>query len=72
LAPSTCNWTLATPFVSEAVTFTVIVPLTEALFAGEVIETVGGGAVCPLLTVIVSTVLVAETPVVSVATAATV
>ena len=71
-APSTCSCTLATPAESEAVTFTVIVPFTLALFAGAVIETVGGGAVCALLTVMVSTVLVAEVPVVSVATAATV
>ena len=49
LAPSTLNWTPATDTLSEAVPDTVIVPVTEALAAGERIETVG--AVRSLLTV---------------------
>jgi len=67
-APSTCNSTLAIPALAEAVAFTVIVPLTVALLAGEVIETVGGVAVV-LLTVTVTTALVAAFPDVSTATA---
>jgi len=67
-APSTCICTLAIPALAEAVAFTVIVPLTVALLAGEVIETVGGVAVV-LLTVTVTTALVAAFPDVSTATA---
>jgi len=72
-APSTCNCTLATATLSEAVAFTVTTPLTVALFEGEVIETVGG-VVSPLLllTVTFTPALVAEFPPVSVATAVSV
>ena len=70
-APSTCNCTLATATLSEAVAFTVTTPLTVALFEGEVIETVGG-VVSLLLTVTFTPALVAEFPPVSVARAVSV
>ncbi|HTP44344.1 MAG TPA: hypothetical protein VMJ13_07245, partial [Candidatus Acidoferrum sp.] len=70
-APSTCNCTLATPTLSEAVTLTVTVPFTVALLAGDVIETVGG-VVSALFTVTVTTALVAAFPAASFATAASV
>jgi hypothetical protein len=40
-APSTVNWTLCTPTLSEAFALTVVVPLTTAPLAGAVSETVG-------------------------------
>src|SRR5439155_327802 len=52
LAPSTLNWTPATPTLSAALADTVIVPETVAPFAGEVMLTVG--AVVSLATVIVT------------------
>jgi hypothetical protein len=58
---------LATPTLSEAVALTVTLPLTVALFAGEVIETVGG-VVSELLTVTFTLALVAEFPAASFAT----
>ena len=54
--------------VDEAVAVTEIVPLTVALFAGAVIETVGG-AVVVLLTVTETAALVVFVPAVSVAIA---
>src|SRR5437899_7543081 len=42
LAPSTLNWTPATPTLSAALAVTVIVPETVAPLAGEVMLTVGG------------------------------
>src|SRR5215831_9829426 len=41
-APSSRNWTPATPMLSEALAETVIVPVTEEPLNGLVIETVGG------------------------------
>jgi hypothetical protein len=69
--PSTCNCTLATPTLSEAVAFTVIVPFTVALFAGEVIETVGG-VVSALFTVTFTAALTPAFPDMSFATAVSV
>ena len=40
-APSSLNWTPATPTLSLAVAFTSIVPLTVAPLAGEEMDTVG-------------------------------
>jgi hypothetical protein len=43
LEPSSLNWTLATPTLSEAVAETLtLAPETVALLVGAVIETVGG------------------------------
>ena len=42
VAPSSWNWTPATPTLSEAVAETVTVPLTLAPSAGAVSETTGG------------------------------
>src|SRR5207245_2084060 len=42
LAPSTLNWTPATPTLSAALAVTVTVPETVAPLAGEVMLTVGG------------------------------
>ena len=42
LTPSSWNWTPATPWLSDAVAVTVIVPETVAPEAGDVILTVGG------------------------------
>src|SRR6266516_110387 len=42
LAPSSRNWTPATPTLSEALAFTVIVPATVAPDKGDVMLTVGG------------------------------
>ena len=52
LAPSSLNWTPATPTLSEAVAETVIVAETVEPLAGLVIETAGG--VVSLLTVTVT------------------
>src|SRR5438094_2672169 len=45
LAPSSLNWTPATPTLSEASAVTVTVPATVEPAVGAVIETVGGGGV---------------------------
>jgi len=57
--------------LSEAVALTVTVPLTVALFAGEVIETVGG-VVSALFTVTFTLALVAVFPAASFASAVSV
>jgi len=70
LAPSSWNCTLATPTLSAAVAVTAMVEETVAPFAGAVSETVGGvvsGVV--LLTVTVTTALVAVFPAPSLAMA---
>ncbi len=56
-APSSWNWTPATPTLSDALALTVIVPLTAAPLAGDVIATVGG-VVSATLNVTVLSVLV--------------
>src|SRR5947209_230263 len=67
LAPSTLNWTPATPTLSAAFAVTVIVPETVAPLAGEVMLTVGGvvsggGAFATLTVTGVELVLPAATP----------
>src|SRR5205823_9326691 len=42
LAPSSLNWTPATPTLSEALAVTLVVPETGAPLAGAVMLTVGG------------------------------
>src|SRR5437762_1743429 len=65
LAPSSLNWTPATPTLSVALAETVIVPATEAPAVGAVSETVGGA----LSTVTLTTAEVAVFPAASRATA---
>ncbi len=42
MTPSSKNWTLATPTLSEAFAVTETVPETDAPLTGDVIETDGG------------------------------
>jgi chorismate mutase len=72
LLPSTRNCTLATPTLSEEFAEIVTVPETVALFAGAVIDTVGGVVSVVLLTVTVTFALVALFPAASLAIARTV
>ena len=58
--------------LDDAVAVTVTVPLTVAPFAGAVIDTVGGGVVLVLLTVMDTPALVVWLPAVSLATAVSV
>jgi hypothetical protein len=67
-APSSWNCTLATPMLLDALAVTTTVADTVAPFAGEVIETVGGGVVW-LFTVTVIPALVVLLPAVSLAIA---
>src|SRR5436309_6741516 len=70
LAPSSLNWTPTTPTLSEAFAVTLIVELTAAPFAGDVMLTVGG--VVSLKTVTVTGSDVHRRPNLSLATAVSV
>ena len=75
LAPSSLNWTPATPTLSVAVAATVTVPLTVASAAGAASETLGGvvsGLSTVLSTVTLTDVDVAVLPAASRATAVSV
>src|SRR5437762_982775 len=63
LAPSSCNWTPATPTLSDALADTVVVPETVEPPVGLVIETVGGVvSAVELLTVTVTALEVVRFP----------
>jgi hypothetical protein len=70
--PSSRNCTLAMPILLEALAVTVTVLETVAPDAGEVMDTVGGGVVLVLLTVMDMPALVVLVPEVSLATAVSV
>jgi hypothetical protein len=55
LAPSSLNWTPATPTVDVAFAVSVTFPLTVVPFAGDVIVTVGADCVLGVKTVNSST-----------------
>ena len=53
-APSNLNWTPATPTLSEAVAFKIMVPATVWLLRGEIMETIGGVVSTPTLKLIIN------------------